>query len=968
MKRIITAVFAAAAMFLAASCSGIKYETVAGDPLNTKIYTLDNGLEVYMTVNKETPRIQTYIAVKVGAKNDPLETTGLAHYFEHLMFKGTEQFGTSDYAAEKPLLDEIEALFEVYRQTVDPAQREAIYHKIDSVSYLASQIAIPNEYDKLMALIGADGTNAWTSHDETVYTEDIPSNQIENWARIQSDRFMHPVLRGFHTELETIYEEKNMSLTQDSRKVWQALDNALYPHHPYGIHDVLGFQDHLKNPSITNVKKYHDTYYVPNNIRICLSGDFDPDQMVKTIEKYFGEWKPNPSIPALQYEKETPITSPIVRDIYGLESENVALGWRLPAATDLRNTAVAEIAGSILSNGQAGLMDLDLNQQQKVLSAYAGTQIQPDCSSFIAMGNPKAGQSLEELSSLLLSEVAKLRSGDFSESLIEATINNIKLSKMRELEDNGSRAQLYIDAFINGISWADACKDIERYSAVTKDDVVAWANEFLRDDNYVVIYKRMGEDKDIQKISAPAITPIATNRDKQSAFLVEMANSQVKPIEPVFVDFSKDMNQFDLAEGVHVLYKKNELNDIASVSFVFNTGSENDPALDFAANYIDYLGTEDMSAEQIATKMYELACSYTVRVGSGETSISVSGLNENLPEAIKVVENLLFNAKADEDILAALKADLLKSRADRKLNQRSCYSALTNYVVYGGEFIDKITLSNPQVAALKSEELLSKFSELYTKAHEILYYGPASESAAKDLLSASHKVNAGLAPLQKSYPTLNQNNGSSVVMAQYDAKQIYYIQYSNRGEKFMAPEAAAVNLYNEYFGGGMNTVVFQEMREARGLAYSAWARLYQPSNLKSDYYYMAFIATQNDKMRIAIEAFDDIINQMPESESSFSIAKEAIISRMRTDRTVGSAVLSTYRSCRELGLDEPLDKQVFETLQGMTLEDVVATQQKWVKGRDYTYAILGDIKDLDVAYLKTLGDVKIVSLEDIFGY
>ena len=275
--------------FMMTSCGAKRnYETVEGDPMKSRIYTLDNGLKVYLTVNKETPRIQTYIPVRVGGKNDPAETTGLAHYFEHLMFKGSQNFGTTDYAAEKPLLDEIEALFEVYRNTEDEAERAALYHKIDSISYLASSYSIPNEYDKLMSLIGANGTNAYTSTDMTVYVEDIPSNQIENWARIEADRFMNPVIRGFHTELETVYEEKNMSLTNDFRKALEAMDGMLFPDHPYGTQTVLGTQEHLKNPSITNIKNYHKTYYVPNNMAICLSGDFDPDEMVGILEKYFG--------------------------------------------------------------------------------------------------------------------------------------------------------------------------------------------------------------------------------------------------------------------------------------------------------------------------------------------------------------------------------------------------------------------------------------------------------------------------------------------------------------------------------------------------------------------------------------------------------------------------------------------------------------------------------------------------------
>ena len=302
MKRFI--IMAVAAIALLSSCSQYKYETVAGDPMETKMYTLDNGLKVYMTVNKETPRIQTYIAVKVGGKNDPAETTGLAHYFEHLMFKGTEQFGTADYAAEKPLLDQIEALFEVYRVTEDEAERAELYRQIDSISYLASDIFIPNEYDKLMSVIGAEGTNAYTSTDMTVYVEDIPSNQIENWARIEADRFMHPVIRGFHTELETVYEEKNMSLTNDFRKSLEAMDGILFADHPYGTQTVLGTQEHLKNPSVTNIKNYHKTYYVPNNMAICLSGDFDPDYMLSVIEKYFGQMEPNNELPEVDFDLE----------------------------------------------------------------------------------------------------------------------------------------------------------------------------------------------------------------------------------------------------------------------------------------------------------------------------------------------------------------------------------------------------------------------------------------------------------------------------------------------------------------------------------------------------------------------------------------------------------------------------------------------------------------------------------------
>lgn len=955
-----------AAVLLTVSCT--RFETVPGDPMDTKIYTLDNGLKVYMTVNKEEPRIQTFVAVRVGGKNDPKETTGLAHYFEHLMFKGSEQFGTQDYEAEKPYLDEIERLYEEYRTITDPAERKAHYHKIDSVSYLASQIAIPNEYDKMMSMIGARGTNAWTSYDETVYTEDIPSNQVENWAKIQADRFRHNVIRGFHTELEAVYEEYNMNLTSDNRKMWEAIYAALFPHHPYGTQTVLGTQEQLKNPSIVNIKRTFNTFYRPNNIAICMSGDFNPRQAVKIIKKYFGDWEPNPDIPKLEYEPESPVTEPIVKEVKGLQAEMVALGWRLPGSTDLQTTAVAEIASNILSNGQAGLIDLDVNQQQKAMYLAAGTNSQPDYSFFLAMGMPKEGQSLDELKVLALEEIAKLRDGEFDEELIAATINNIRLQKMRQLESNRARANMFVDAFIAGIDWKDAALDIERYGKVTKQDVVDFANKYLCENNYAIVYKRQGIDESQKKIEAPAITPIAANRDKRSAFLDEIAASEVKPIEPAFVNFSKDMSQFALCDGVNVLYKKNELNDIASVNIIFNRGTEDEPALNYAFDYLSYLGTAELSSQDISRKMYDLACEFSMNAGPHSTSFRISGLSENIAEALKVMEDLLYNAVGDETVLANCKFDALKSRSDAKSNQRSCSSALQRYLFYGADFVKNTTLTNEAIMALSSDELLAAARDLAGKGHEILYYGPESESAVRTMLEQNHVVGENPEVLAEKFSIRTLTGEPEVIVAPYDSKQFQYVQYTNLGEKYDPAQAAGIDLYNEYFGGGMNGIVFQELRETRGLAYSAYATLGAPADPENNYTFYAYIASQNDKLRNSSEAFKDIIENMPESESAFAIAKDGLISRFRTKRVTGMSVLNLYRQCRRMGLAEPVDKAEFEALQDMTLEDVKAAQQKWVAGRNYVYAILGDPNDLDKNFLQTLGPVRNVSLEEVFGY
>ena len=955
-----------AAMLLTACGSKYAYESVKGDPTQTRIYTLDNGLKVYMSVSDEEPRIQTYIAVRVGGKNDPSETTGLAHYFEHLMFKGSQSFGTQDYAAEKPMLDEIEQLFEVYRKTEDEAERKALYKRIDSISYEASKLAIPNEYDKLMASIGAQGTNAYTGYDMTVYVENIPSNQVENWLKIEADRFKNVVIRGFHTELETIYEEKNMSLTQDNRKVYEAMNAALFPNHPYGKQTVLGTQEHLKNPSITNVKNYHDQYYVPNNMAICLSGDFDPEQMIALVDQYFGDMQPNPEIPVLEYEPEQPITEPIVKEVVGLDAANVAIGWRLGGATSA-DADLANIVGSILYNGQAGLIDLNLNQQQKTLSAYGYPSISADYGYMQLAGRPKQGQSLEEVRDLLLGEVAKLRAGEFDEKLIAAAVNNYKLEMMQYLDSNDGRADAYVQSFINGVEWKDEVAMFDRLSKITKEDIVRFANEKLGEQNYAIIYKRQGKDPNEQKIAKPEITPIVTNRDAQSDFFKAVAASEVKPIEPRFVDFEKDMDRFEAQSGIEVLYKQNSTTDYFSLEYMFDLGTLNDPALGLAFNYAEYLGTLAKSAEQIQSELYALACSFNLRASSSRCYISVSGLGENMTQAMDIVEDLVANAVADETILANVKQSELKSRANAKLNQSRNFSALQSYVIYGEEGM-KARLSNEEVMALTSEELLAKVREMFNKQHTVVYYGPATKDELLASLNEHHNVPEELQPLEIKRLANVLTPENKVFIAEYDANQIYYIQYSNRGEKFDVANDADLDLYNEYFGGGMSSIVFQEMREARGLAYSARAYMSTPTYADGCYSYTAYIATQNDKMKQAIEAFDEIINTMPESEAAFNVAKESYINQVRTLRYTKSSVLSAYIRTRDMGLDYDRARDVFEKVQTMTLDDVKAVQQQWVKDRNYYYLILGDSKNLDLNYLRTLGPITFLSQEQIFGY
>lgn len=950
------------------SCGNKRsYESVDGDPMQSRIYTLDNGLKVYLTVNKETPRIQTYIPVRVGGKNDPAETTGLAHYFEHLMFKGTESFGTQNYAEEKPLLDQIEALFELYRTKSDEAERAAIYRQIDSLSYEASKLSIPNEYDKLMAAIGAEGTNAYTSTDVTCYVEDIPSNQLENWAKIQADRFKHNVIRGFHTELETVYEEKNMSLTQDTRKLYEAMFSSLFKNHPYGTQTVLGTQEHLKNPSITNIKNYYKKWYVPNNMAICMSGDFDFDEAMDVIEKYFGDMQPNPELEMLSFEPEAEITEPIAKEVLGLEAERVALAWRFPGeASD--EALMLSVVDLIMNNGMAGLIDLNLLQDQKLLSAYSFPYGQSDYTAYFMQGMPKEGQSLDEVKELLLAQIEALRNGEWDERLLTAGIANYKLQIQRMLEDNSARADLFVTSFVNGISWENMVNRIERMEKITKKDVVDFANKYLKDNNYAIVYKRQGEDPNIKKIAKPAITPIFMNRDTTSAFLREIQASVVAPIEPVFVDFQKDMSRGSIG-NLPMLYKENTTNDIFTLKYIFDFGTNEIKRLGTARSYLDYLGTSDMSATQIKQAFYDLACSYYISVGNNEVSIVLSGLSENMSKATELLEKVLTDAQPNEEAYKSLVADILKSRADSKANQQSNFSMLRQYALYGANNPSKNILSEKELKSMKPETLIETIRELSGIEHRVLYYGPLTMDEASAIIADCHKVPQSLRKIEKNESFKIQTADENIVyFAPYDANQIYMSSVSSKGEMYDPEKSPIITMYNEYFGGGMNSIVFQEMREARALAYSATAYMIEPWRIELPAFYGTYIATQNDKMIDALNAFDEIINNMPVSEQAFKIAKEALIGRLRTERITRDRVLDYFLDQEKLRLTEDTRRRLYEAVQTMTLDDVVAYQQANVKGRKYITCILGRESDLDMKALEKWGKIVRLTQEDIFGY
>ncbi|MCR5551416.1 MAG: insulinase family protein [Bacteroidales bacterium] len=967
-KRLFAGLLMTVFCFLAVSVVAQNYhkETYKNDPMNVIHYTLDNGLQVFLSVNKDVPRIQTYIAVRVGSKNDPAESTGLSHYLEHLMFKGTNHFGTLDWAKEQVQLKEIERLYEVYNHTTDPAQRKAIYHLIDSVSYEASKYAIPNEYDKMMSMIGAQGTNAFTSNDMTVYQEDIPSNEVERWLKIEGERFANPVFRLFHTELEAVYEEKNMNMANDSRTAYEKMNEALFPNHPYGTQTTIGTIEHLKNPSLTNINKHFYTYYVPNNYCIAMSGDFDPDQVIKLIDKYFGKIQPR-YIPDFTYVKEKPIREVKVVDVYGLEPENVQIGFRIDAGTGSRDVLLAEMADAVLMNGSCGIIDENINQKQLALSASSGVSDLNDYAYFRLYGRPKEGQTLEQLKDLLLQQIEILKSGNWDADLLTAAINNRKLSDMTSLESNSNRAMAMAMAYLAHRSWQDVINETENMSYVTKEDVVDFARRIFKNNNYVIVYKRQGEQRNVQKVDKPEITPVVMNRDVESTFLTEVKNMKVNPIEPVFVDFNKDM-QKGKANGNEILYVKNTDNGRFQLVYRYNYGRFYDKKAGITNNFLDQLESENRSLSQINRQMYDLACSYSIGFGDKYATVRISGLSENMEKAMAIVEDILNNPKISEESVKNSIADVLKSRNDAKSRQQTIFQNMLRYASFGKDNVRKYFVTNEEVQKIKAQDVVDQIKTMTSQPQRILYYGDLSLTDLQKVITDKHSVHPAKKPA-KMGPDYDRiaTKENAVYFAHYDAKQSLCRQLSTSvpANWGLSPQ---IEMYNEYFGGSMNSIVFQEIREKRSLAYSAAAYYVEPSEKGKCNYNMTHIGTQNDKLIDAMEAFTDLLDNMPVSELNFDLAKTSLISQYRTNRTRKMSIINYYLTCEEMGLKTPLDRTNYNLIQKMTMNDVVNFNKSYIKGQKRVVVVLGNENEVDLKGLEKYGHVKKLSLEEIFGY
>ena len=933
------------------------------DPMNVHIYELDNGLTVYLTENHEEPKFYAQISVRAGSKHDPAESTGLAHYLEHLLFKGSQRMGTLDWEKEKPYIEQIEALYEAHWKEKDPAKRTEIYAQINSASQEAARYAIPNEIDRLYQAIGGARINASTGKDRTAYQVELPSNRLEQWAMIESERFRMPVFRLFQPELEIVYEEKNQSLDNKDRVLSEPVLDALFKTHPYGQQTGIGTVEHLKNPSLTNIHRFFSTYYVPNNMAIAVSGDIDIELTIQTIDQHFSRLERR-DLPQPGEWKEAPMEAIETIEVTFPGEEQVTIAFRAPGKVHPDNDTWI-LADYVMSNGRAGLIDL-VNQRQEVREAHAYSSPYFDYSyeQFVAV--PKKGQTLEEARDILLVQIKALLAGEFDDDLMPSVIAQFKKEDKTRLESNAGRVAKMTNAFVSFVEWDDDVSRLDRMGRITKADVVRVANEYFGG-HYVVGFRR-DAPHDVPKIEKPGIDKIDIDPTRQSDYAGTVLAIDTSPLTPQFVNPDKDYRIVDVHPGVKLYYSRNPLNDLFNLSFDFDIGFNQNDKIQFASQLLDRSGTAKLGPEELKKEWYRLGTDFAFSTGNNESAFSISGLEENFDVSLALMHEVTRSPKTDQDTLDRLIQITLGRRETGKKDPRFLGLALTLYSRYGERSRLLRRLPSEEVKALKADELMAIVESLPSYRHHIVYTGSRS---LEDVL-VSLKTHYPLAGDLKESPPYRFDRARVA-----KAKEILHLQKEMAASNvrieisdgvFDESLTPYVEMFNEYFAGGMSGIVFQEIREARALAYSVGARYY-PGGRKDDESMMfAGMATQADKTPEAIEAILGLWDHIPKSEERYQAAHRAKLNDYRTAKLGFRDVLGSVQTWELQGIPVDPRKQRYERVQKLTLDDVLDFHKKHISGKLKLISVLGDSTKIDLEKLRAMAPVRSVTPEQIATY
>jgi predicted Zn-dependent peptidase len=917
-------------------------QTAAAQDLRT--FTLDNGLTVILAEDHSEPKVFGAVAVKVGSKNDPEGYTGMAHYFEHMMFKGTDRIGTVDYRKEKIYLDKIELLYDELAAAGEiEARRNDILKQINDLSIEAAQYAIPGEVDRMLRKYGGTEINAYTHYDHTVYHNVFSPGHTEKWLAVYAERFRNPVFRMFQAELETVYEERNMYADMMGSKALEDLLQRIIRRHPYR-NPITGTVKDLKTPSISKMREFCKRYYVAGNMALVLAGDFDSQKIEPLINATFGKLPPGtaPEFPVESF-REDPFDG---REFYSARYIPVKAGlicYRgLPAVHP--DKVALDYCMAILSNrSKTGLLDRLRNENRVLMSMCEHLSLN-DMGAIVVLFVPTIFGKLTKTENEVMSIINRLKSGDFDDGLFDALKTSFVKENARISENKSTFGNLLVSLFSKGMSWDEYVAETEKYQTVTKREIVEAANRYFTEDRFV-FFNKPGLSGKAEKIKKPEYASLpAGNTGLQSEFALELSKMKTVPYSPVFVDFDRDFKYGDLKKNVHLVTGKNPLNNVFTVTFRFDTGTNGNRLTGLIPEHFNELGTGSRTLAEFRSAMQKLGASYDMSTGKTATVMTVEGFDENFAETMKLTNDFLSNVTPDEAQMPKLLQDLKERNKMERKDFNTLASAHYNYVILGehSEYLNRVSIR--EARKLKSSDIVNIFKRVRSFETTVTYTGRLTFDEVKRTILAEIEFPEKVNGADSAFFEIRKYESDlvSVLDCKKANQTISYVYVP--GEAGDRTDVVAGAFFNSYFGEGMSSIIFREVRELRSLSYLARANYFLPDRRFASYsgFLRGHISTQADKTVEAVQLVDNLVKQMPIQPELMDNIREAFKESINNSLP-GFRDLPYYGySLIRQGYEKDLRRIQYENIDRFDINTVNRFYNKFVRGRPAVHILSGN--------------------------
>ena len=924
-------------------------------------YKLDNGLTVMLWEDHDQPDVTGYVVVRAGAVDEPAEYTGLAHYLEHMLFKGTQKIGALDWEAEKPIYDSIIALYDQYCETTDPEQREKLATQINECSMREAKVSSTEDFFNLLDLIGAEGVNAFTSFDVTAYHNSFPEAEMYRWLTIFSDRLIDPVFRTFQAELENVFEEYNMYANNPSSQASKQLMQDIYKGSPYE-RDVIGHPEHLKNPRLSKLIEFYNTWYVPNNMALILVGDFDAEAAKPMIAETFSRLQPK-ELPARPSYPEVQLTG---SKHYNL-GYSPQIAWVYPGvkANDPEQE-VLEFVCNLLSNGQTGLLD-KITIDGEVQYAGVGLDARRNTGRIIIQAVPyyDANQQMFEsdkaTEKIVMKEIDKIKAGEISDEMIASLKRMYAQSYKVANESSDSKMNWLLSAFMYDMPLEQVLNANDHIQALTKEEIVRVAKKYFSQDHMTISFDEATKTNKAKTLPKPNIKPLEPVKDAKTAYAEAFKKLPKGQLKQTFNNFN-DVQVSSLGENITLHYTPNTKNDVFSLTLRYGVGEHEMPLLPYAAalmNNAGIMGNPATEGKDFAQQMAELGGDVSYGCNDSYFYISISGEDGNMNKIMNLVNRQLLMPYLEKKQLDAIKGSEFFTRLSRQKRTAVQKSALMQYALYGDKsaYLDEVPFAD--IWGMGLPQVQSLLSSARTYALNVFYCGtltPEQLVAELPLTEGMRPSNSPFIQEKKTYekPTV-------LFLPNSDVQQADLYFYIN-GQPYDIASDVYSDAFNQYFSGGFSGIVLNEIRTKRSMAYTAYGVNQTPSLTGKNTYFIGYVGTQSDKVVDAINVYMDLLTTMPADTTRMEAIRAALKQAAQTAKPSMRGKASTFEAWKRLGYNDDPAKVNAEKIDNLTYEQIETFYKENIQGKPITIILMGDPKKIDLKAIQTKMGCKVTKL------